>query len=91
MSTLAQMVLYDAIGNRPSAGITGRTFFATDTGVTYRDNGSGWDVDGTFYGSGATGARPVVTIVGATYFDTDLGEPIWWKGAVWVDATGTGV
>ena len=91
MSTLASVVIIDTFSNRPVASIAGRLFFATDTGVTYRDSGSAWAVYGAFYGSGATGARPTVTIVGASFFDTTLNKPIWWKGAVWIDATGTTV
>lgn len=41
--------------------------------------------------SGATGSRPTPTIVGQVFFDTTLGKPVWWKGAVWVDATGATV
>lgn len=41
--------------------------------------------------SGITGSRPTVTDIGYQYFDTTLGKPIWWKGAVWVDATGATV
>lgn len=41
--------------------------------------------------SGATGSRPTPTIVGQVFFDTTLGKPVWWRGAVWVDATGATV
>ena len=38
---------------------------------------------------GATAARPTAQLaVGQTYFDTTLGKPVWWRGAVWVDAAG---
>lgn len=40
---------------------------------------------------GTTAQRPITVSVGFTYFDTTLGKPIWWKGAVWVDATGATV
>jgi len=89
MSTVAQMVLYDIFANRPAFGIAGRLFFATDTGVWYRDSGSAWQVIGTFFGSGTTGLRPAVTITGSTYFDTTLGFMIFWNGSTWVDDTGT--
>ena len=43
-------------------------------------------------GSGSTANRPTVALwVGRPYFDTTLNKPIWWKGAVWVDATGATV
>lgn len=39
---------------------------------------------------GTTANRPTIFsgYVGVEYFDTTLGLPVWWKGAVWVDATG---
>lgn len=41
---------------------------------------------------GVTADRPATRlVVGQSYFDTTLGKPIWWKGAVWVDATGATV
>ena len=39
--------------------------------------------------SGATLDRPESPEVGYMYFDTDLGIPIWWNGALWVNASGT--
>lgn len=41
--------------------------------------------------SGTTAQRPTATTVGFQYFDTTLGKPVWWKGAVWVDALGATV
>lgn len=41
--------------------------------------------------SGTTSNRPTTVNIGYSYFDTTLGKPIWWKGTVWVDATGTTV
>jgi len=32
----------DLFANRPAAGVQGRYFYATDTGVIYRDSGSAW-------------------------------------------------
>lgn len=40
---------------------------------------------------GTTAQRPPAVSIGFMYFDTTLGKPIWWKGAVWVDATGATV
>ena len=42
---------------------------------------------------GATGSRPGTPTAYQSYFDTGLTppRPIWWTGAAWVDATGTGV
>lgn len=42
MSTLASVTIYDLFTNRPSAGIPGRLFFASDTGAGYYDDGSTW-------------------------------------------------
>lgn len=43
MSTLASVILYGVAASRPSAGIAGRLFFASDTGAASRDNGVTWD------------------------------------------------
>ena len=43
-------------------------------------------------GYGTTINRPVNNlIIGQQYFDQTLGYPIWWKGTVWVNASGTTV
>lgn len=42
MATLGSVIIYDLIANRPSAGIVGRLFFASDTGAEYYDDGSAW-------------------------------------------------
>lgn len=39
-------VLSDTFANRPTAGISGRMFYATDTGDTYLDDGSSWQAVG---------------------------------------------
>ena len=39
----AGLLQYAAFASRPAAGQTGRLFYATDTNVLYRDNGSSWD------------------------------------------------
>jgi hypothetical protein len=41
--------------------------------------------------NGTTAQRPTTVGVGSRYFDTTLGIPIWWKGAVWVNASGATV
>jgi hypothetical protein len=42
--------------------------------------------------SGTTANRPVALLwTGRTYFDTTMSIPIWYDGAVWIDATGTPV
>ena len=42
--------------------------------------------------SGPTADRPTAgLVIGLFYFDTTLNKPIWWKGTVWVDATGATV
>ena len=40
------MILRDVIASRPAAAIPGRLFFATDTLLLYRDNGTTWDLYG---------------------------------------------
>ena len=45
-----------------------------------------------FVGSDTTANRPLNGLVdGDTYLDTTLGIPIWYYGAVWIDATGSTV
>lgn len=41
---LAEQNLSDVIANRPPAGQVGRLFFPSGGGVTFRDNGTGWDI-----------------------------------------------
>jgi hypothetical protein len=42
--------------------------------------------------SGTTAQRPVKLLwTGRTFFDTTLSIPIWYDGAVWIDATGAPV
>jgi hypothetical protein len=43
MSTLSDIVIRDVFANRPAPGLPGRMFYASDTGVAYRDNGTSWD------------------------------------------------
>lgn len=43
MSTLSQVILKGADASKPSPSIPGRLYFANDTGLIYRDNGSSWD------------------------------------------------
>jgi hypothetical protein len=38
----AMLLPPDTVTNRPGAGTVGREFYATDTGLTYYDNGSSW-------------------------------------------------
>jgi len=47
LSTLGDVILRDVTSARPAASISGRLFFATDTGKQWRDNGTSWqDVTG---------------------------------------------
>jgi hypothetical protein len=58
MSTLQSVVTRDIFANRPAAGISGRLFFASDTGNSYRDNGTGWDAIATAGSGGGGSAAP---------------------------------
>ena len=72
---LVGKVMVDTFANRPTAGISGRMFHATDTDVTYVDDGSSWiDVS-----SGIATIDDVDD--GTTYVRTKAGA---------VDATGSG-
>lgn len=94
MSTLGNMIEYDNFSARPAASIPGRLFYAVDQGITFRDNGSSWDIYSNFFGSTLTSGRPTLdsTAIGVSFFDITLGKPIWWApGMVWVDASGAAV
>jgi hypothetical protein len=56
----APKISEDTIANRPTAGTAGALFFATDTKVMYRDNGSSWDA--LAVGGGAAGAVTTLTV-----------------------------
>lgn len=97
MSTIAQMIMFDLIANRPSAGIPGRLFFASDTGNGYRDNGATWDLivsasgsplttKGDVFGFSSTNARiPVGT--NGNVLTADSTQTL---GVKWAPASGTG-
>jgi hypothetical protein len=67
LSTLASVIVRDLIANQPAAGIPGRLFFASDTGVKYRDNGATWDL--------LTGAQTIASVAHkfVTSFDAATG------------------
>lgn len=71
----------------------GSTTFYSPSGdlYIYLDSGDVYvnDLPITVIHSGPSSGRPAGKQVGYSYFDTTLGKPIWWKGSVWVDATGT--
>lgn len=90
-----------------SAFSDGQTVYASATGtlttdltssrvghvlLAHMNNGSILsDPDRRTHSSGTTAERPTTVIDGFMYFDTTLGMPIFWDGAAWVDATGSGV
>lgn len=51
--------------SRPAAGHAGREYYSSDTGVTYRDNGSTWDAQATAAASFATPAIVLGTAAAA--------------------------
>jgi hypothetical protein len=54
MSTLASVFGYGLLSARAAASVAGRFYYATDTTLMYRDNGSTWDTLGVGTGSIAT-------------------------------------
>jgi hypothetical protein len=74
-----------ADASKPSAGVAGRLYVATDTKKIYRDNGTSWDVIGTINWADITG-KPT-TLAG--YGITD-GVPIGRKINVGAGLTGGG-
>ena len=61
--TLASVNLRDIFANRPTAGIAGRSFFATDTNTLYRDNGASWDFIATLTVGGVSVKSSAYTLV----------------------------
>lgn len=82
MSTLGSVILRDVIANRPAAAIPGRLFFASDTAVNYRDNGTTWDV----YSGGGTGSVTSVAMTVPSWL-TVGGSPITGTGTLAVTGT----
>jgi hypothetical protein len=64
MSTLGSVILKGVYSAIPTAGIAGRLYFATDTGITWYDNGSSW-VNVTIGATPGTNGY-VLTSTGAT-------------------------
>jgi len=58
-------------------------------GIELKQGGSWLPVKPILSGSSAN--RPLSAITGQEYFDTTLERPIWRKGTVWIDATGSEV
>lgn len=54
MSTLASVFGYGLLSARAAASVAGRFYYATDTSLMYRDNGSTWDTLAVGAGSVAT-------------------------------------
>jgi hypothetical protein len=42
-SNLNDVIMRDTSGSRPAAGIPGRVYYETDTGLLWRDNGDAWE------------------------------------------------
>ena len=93
MSTLASVVVYDVIANLPAAGIPGRLFFASDTGIALRDNGTTWNtlMAGTVLEktlSAAPGAPGDFTIAhGLSAAPSRISILMTSGGAIWAQAT----
>lgn len=69
----APSIREDIFANRPVAGTAGKIFYATDTKVSYRDNGVSWDLIGG--GSGVDLiSSPLNTINFSTSGDTVLAD-----------------
>jgi hypothetical protein len=84
-------------------GNVGSIFLRTDggkgTSLYIKESGSGIQLGWVRLGTATkntTANRPTLTAneIGTLYLDTTLaanGKPIWWNGALWVDANGTSV
>lgn len=71
-TTLDTLIKIGTFAARPAASSAGRLYFASDTGVLYRDNGSGWDLySAGAVSKGAFGSRPAAGTAGRLYLPTD--------------------
>jgi hypothetical protein len=80
LSTLSSVILKDVIANLPAAAIPGRLFFATDTHVALRDNGSSWD-------SVVTANALTLQGVAVSATAPSSGQVLEFNGSDWVPAT----
>lgn len=84
-TTLDQVIGIANLAARPTAGSAGRLFFASDIGVTYRDNGGSWDLwTGAVNLIGTHAARPAAGTYSPTlYYESDTLTLWLWNGAAW--------
>jgi hypothetical protein len=76
---------YGLLSARPAAGTAGQTYFATDTNLLYRDNGTSWNTllwDGSSIGSGLV-AVPRGGIGGDVSAGTKGGVLAWNGAGIW--------
>lgn len=86
MSTIAQMVLSGVASAKPSAGIVGRLYCATDNLLIYRDNGASWDIATNVAGGGGGGGAlpgPDVPPVTPGSLDDEFTDVTWNTNAKW--------
>jgi hypothetical protein len=86
VAKLGEVILRDAIGDRPAAGVEGRLFVATDEDKLYRDNGATWDEVVIADSGGGAGQVSTINYVidgGGAEIATGI------KGDVVVDFAGT--
>jgi hypothetical protein len=79
LSTLASVILDGTDSAKPTASISGRLYFATDTGKIYRDNGSTWD-DVTPSGGAVSSLTTTGTSGAATLSGGVLNIPVYSGG-----------
>jgi hypothetical protein len=76
---------YGTLAGRPSAGVSGRLYYATDTSLVYRDNGSSWDT--LYWDASAIYTGQVATARGGLGIDTSgsgKGDVLVNSGSGWV-------
>ena len=70
MTTLAAVIILDVAAHLPAAGIPGRLFFASDTGVVLYDTGTAWATFSISY----TGPS-LTTVAGSTSGHAVFSQP----------------
>lgn len=80
MSALSTVLGRGTLAARPAAGNTGRQYTVTDSGTTYRDNGSSWDITSPL----GVASAPGTPTTNVPVFRADVGMWVFHDGTSWL-------
>lgn len=83
MSALSTVIARGTLAARPAAGNSGRIYTVTDSGTTYRDNGSSWDIIAPL----AVTSMPGTPTTGVPVWRSDTAMWAYHDGTRWLSAT----